>query len=105
LLAFSGDEPNAILSFCSFVAVWFSPDESILLDLKHLLIEAKQRVPAFLATLQSDNEQYLNIGGEYLEVVAAVSKGEGRKGGYGGSAYRIFCFPSMTKSGLFGFLC
>lgn len=39
-------------------------DESILLDLKHLLIEAKQKVPDFLANLQSENEQYLNIGGE-----------------------------------------
>jgi len=38
-------------------------DESILLDLKHLLIEAKQKVPDFLANLQSENEQYLNIGG------------------------------------------
>ena len=40
-------------------------DESILLDLKHLLIEAKQKVPDFLANLQSENEQYLNIGGKY----------------------------------------
>jgi len=40
-------------------------DESILLDLKHLLIEAKQKVPEFLANLQSENEQYLNIGGMY----------------------------------------
>ncbi|KAK3094912.1 hypothetical protein FSP39_007818 [Pinctada imbricata] len=39
-------------------------DESILLDLKHLLIEAKQLVPPFLANMQSDSEKYLNIGGE-----------------------------------------
>ncbi|KAJ8317326.1 hypothetical protein KUTeg_005230 [Tegillarca granosa] len=39
-------------------------DESILLDLKHLLIEAKQKVPPFLGTLQSDSEKYLKIGGE-----------------------------------------
>jgi len=32
--------------------------------LKHLLIEAKQKVPDFLANLQSENEQYLNIGGK-----------------------------------------
>ncbi|CAB3367540.1 Hypothetical predicted protein [Cloeon dipterum] len=37
-------------------------DESVLLDLKHLLIEAKQRVPLFLATLQSENEKYLHLG-------------------------------------------
>jgi len=34
--------------------------------LKHLLIEAKQKVPDFLANLQSENEQYLNIGGNML---------------------------------------
>jgi ATP-dependent RNA helicase DDX41 len=39
-------------------------DESVLLDLKHLLIEAKQKVPEFLATLQSENEKYLNVGEE-----------------------------------------
>ncbi|XP_046572583.1 probable ATP-dependent RNA helicase DDX41 [Haliotis rubra] len=39
-------------------------DESVLLDLKHLLIEAKQKVPAFLATLSSESEKYLDIGGE-----------------------------------------
>lgn len=31
-------------------------DESILLDLKHLLIEAKQRVPAVLASLTGEDE-------------------------------------------------
>ncbi|KAK2158390.1 hypothetical protein LSH36_171g03038 [Paralvinella palmiformis] len=39
-------------------------EESLLLDLKHLLIEAKQKVPPFLAALQSENEQYLDMGGE-----------------------------------------
>ncbi|XP_071453867.1 ATP-dependent RNA helicase abstrakt [Hetaerina americana] len=37
-------------------------DESVLLDLKHLLIEAKQKVPPFLAELQSENEKYLDLG-------------------------------------------
>nr|KAG5705142.1 hypothetical protein BaRGS_030859 [Batillaria attramentaria] len=37
-------------------------DESVLLDLKHLLIEAKQKVPPFLASLQA--EDCLDIGGE-----------------------------------------
>ncbi|XP_059471882.1 ATP-dependent RNA helicase abstrakt [Neocloeon triangulifer] len=41
-----------------------SNDESVLLDLKHLLIEAKQRVPLFLATMQSENEKYLDLGDE-----------------------------------------
>lgn len=39
-------------------------DESVLLDLKHLLMEAKQKVPPFLAALQSENEKYLNLGDE-----------------------------------------
>lgn len=39
-------------------------DESVLLDLKHLLIEAKQKVPLFLANLQSENEKYLDLGDE-----------------------------------------
>lgn len=39
-------------------------DESVLLDLKHLLMEAKQKVPPFLAELQSENEKYLELGDE-----------------------------------------
>lgn len=39
-------------------------DETVLLDLKHLLIEAKQKVPPFLLSMQPDNEKYLDIGGE-----------------------------------------
>ncbi|XP_055949776.1 probable ATP-dependent RNA helicase DDX41 isoform X2 [Argiope bruennichi] len=39
-------------------------DESVLLDLKHLLMEAKQKVPPFLAALQSENEKYLDLGDE-----------------------------------------
>lgn len=41
-----------------------SNDESVLLDLKHLLIEAKQKVPTFLAELCSENEKYLELGDE-----------------------------------------
>lgn len=37
--------------------------EQVLVDLKHLLIEADQKVPEFLASMTSENEQYLNIGG------------------------------------------
>jgi len=39
-----------------------SNEESVLLDLKHLLIEAKQDVPPFLATLHSETEVYLALG-------------------------------------------
>ncbi len=38
-------------------------EKAVLLDLKHLLIEAKQNVPPFLATLQSEEERFLNLGG------------------------------------------
>jgi len=38
-------------------------DESVLLDLKHLLIEARQNVPLFLSELESENEKYLQLGG------------------------------------------
>jgi len=41
-----------------------SCDESVLLDLKHLLLEAKQKIPPFLAALQSENEKYLELGNE-----------------------------------------
>lgn len=41
-----------------------STDESVLLDLKHLLIEAKQKVPSFLSALCSENEKYLELGDE-----------------------------------------
>lgn len=40
-----------------------SNEESVLLDLKHLLIEAKQDVPPFLATLQSETEVFQDLGG------------------------------------------
>ncbi|KXJ28183.1 probable ATP-dependent RNA helicase DDX41 [Exaiptasia diaphana] len=41
-----------------------SCDESVLLDLKHLLLEAKQKIPPVLAALQADNEEYLELGDE-----------------------------------------
>ncbi|THD20812.1 ATP-dependent RNA helicase abstrakt [Fasciola hepatica] len=41
-----------------------SVDESTLLDLKHLLIEANQRVPEFLVELASVTEHELEMGGE-----------------------------------------
>ena len=41
----------------------FLLDESVLLDLKHLLAEAKQKIPPFLAALEPENEELLNVGG------------------------------------------
>uniref|UniRef100_A0A1A9WIF5 RNA helicase n=1 Tax=Glossina brevipalpis TaxID=37001 RepID=A0A1A9WIF5_9MUSC len=37
-------------------------DQSVLLDLKHLLIEAKQKVPDFLLELCPESDQYLDLG-------------------------------------------
>eukprot|EP00039_Didymoeca_costata_P010653 m.144259 g.144259 ORF g.144259 m.144259 type:complete len:618 (-) comp14913_c0_seq2:1197-3050(-) len=37
--------------------------QTTLLDLKHMLIESKQRVPPFLTAYTSDMEKFLNIGG------------------------------------------
>lgn len=48
-----------------------SNDESVLLDLKHLLIEAKQKVPTFLADLCSESEKYLELGGKILDIFFA----------------------------------
>lgn len=39
-----------------------STEQSVLLDLKHLLLEAKQKVPPFLAELCPDTEAYLEVG-------------------------------------------
>ena len=36
-------------------------EEPVLMDLKHLLIEAKQQVPPFLATLETEEENFLNL--------------------------------------------
>ena len=48
--------------FMNYIYI-FQIDEAILLDLKHLLIEAKQPVPSFLLQLESDKERLLDIGG------------------------------------------
>nr|XP_054766241.1 probable ATP-dependent RNA helicase DDX41 [Lytechinus pictus] len=39
-------------------------DESVLRDLKHLLIEAKQKLPPVLEAIEDENEEYINIGGK-----------------------------------------
>ncbi|XP_062522206.1 probable ATP-dependent RNA helicase DDX41 isoform X2 [Corticium candelabrum] len=38
--------------------------ESTLIDLKHLLVEAKQKIPPVLAALESQNDDYLELGEE-----------------------------------------
>ena len=43
-------------------------ETSVLLDLKHLLIEAKQKVPPFLIAMESETENYLEIGGNILAI-------------------------------------
>ena len=50
---------NAIGHATTFVNK--SVEEPVLMDLKHLLIEAKQQVPPFLATLETEEENYLNL--------------------------------------------
>ncbi|XP_003376445.1 ATP-dependent RNA helicase abstrakt [Trichinella spiralis] len=37
---------------------------SVLLDLKHLLLEAKQEVPLFLSSFEAESEKLLEIGDE-----------------------------------------
>lgn len=36
------------------------------MDLKHLLAEAKQKIPPFLAALEPENEELLNVGGKII---------------------------------------
>lgn len=49
-----------------------SNEESVLLDLKHLLIEAKQNVPPFLATLQSETEVFQDLGGNCEKIYLMI---------------------------------
>ena len=42
----------------------------MLLDLKHLLAEAKQKIPPFLAALEPENEELLNVGGRIGECLS-----------------------------------
>jgi len=61
-------------------------EESALLDLKHLLIEAKQRVPPVLLALQDSDEDAINLGG---------TAGCAFCGGLG---HRINDCPKLTKT-------
>jgi len=44
------------------ILVYFATEESVLRDLKALLMEAKQRVPPFLHQLDSLTDDYLALG-------------------------------------------
>jgi len=51
--------------------VFLLPDDTVLLDLKHLLMEAKQKVPPFLAAKEPENDEYLDIDSnndKYLDI-------------------------------------
>lgn len=48
-------------------------DESVLMDLKALLVEAKQKVPPVLQVLQNGDETMLDIGGESLYTQINIS--------------------------------
>jgi hypothetical protein len=54
-------------------------DLSVLLDLKHLLIEAKQEVPVFLRNLESETEKHLNIGTAAEDKGCAYCSGLGHR--------------------------
>ena len=65
-------------------------DEAVLLDLKHLLMEAKQKVPPFLATLEAESERFLQQG----------DSGEDRGCAYcGGLGHRITNCPKLDAVG------
>ena len=61
------------LNRVSNIVIFHILDESVLLDLKHLLMEAKQKVPPFLAALQSENEKYLDVGGMEIFTIFYVT--------------------------------
>lgn len=54
-----------VVSLC-VTALLVSADEAVLRDLKHLLLEAKQKVPEFLLQVESDWD-FISRGGEWWE--------------------------------------
>ena len=62
-----------------------SVEGAVLLDLKHLLIEAKQKIPPFLATMEAEEERFLNIG----------SKEDAGCSYCGGLGHRITACPKL----------
>ncbi|KAG1656000.1 putative ATP-dependent RNA helicase DDX41 [Nymphon striatum] len=72
-----------------------SCDESVLLDLKHLLMEAKQRVPPFLLALESENEKYLELGGKLFGYEISIILDERGCSFCGGLGHRITDCPRV----------
>merc|ERR1740115_108144 len=64
-------------------------DESILLDLKHLLIEAKQRIPPVLATIVDPMDEEINGGDDYNEKGCAFC---------GGLGHRVATCPKLEQA-------
>ena len=55
------------------ILIFLALEESVLRDLKALLMEAKQRVPPFLATLDALTDEYLQLGGKIAMLVRQPS--------------------------------
>ena len=55
-----------------FISDLFVTDETILLDLKHLLMEAKQNVPDFLRILESENKKFEDHGCKWINFALYV---------------------------------
>merc|ERR1712008_417869 len=70
-------------------------DESILLDLKHLLIEAKQRIPPVLATIVDPMDEEIGNGDDYNEKGCAFC---------GGLGHRVATCPKLEQA-LIGRAC
>ena len=60
--------PRVFTCLLQPVSVCCCADESVLMDLKALLIEAKQKVPPVLQVLQTGDETMLDIGGTSLRL-------------------------------------
>ena len=56
----------------NFISDLFVADETILLDLKHLLMEAKQNVPDFLRILESENKKFEDHGCKWINFALYV---------------------------------
>ena len=51
--------------YLSFVLM-FAAEESVLRDLKALLIEANQKVPPFLQQMDALSDDLIDLGGQYI---------------------------------------
>lgn len=59
--------------YCASKLLFYFIDESVLMDLKALLVEAKQKVPPVLQVLQTGDETMLDIGGTNYILIAETS--------------------------------